>query len=785
MARRARLLELLGSLLIAVGLGGSLTMMIADAMGLHAPAHTVYGFCAAVALLLSLGAYSRMGLLASCGLSAGLLLIWGLAPAKPFQQLGALFAALADYLSGGQAMLTEHSLAIALCLGLLLTAAIHWMSRMSGGVYPALTLSLVVMMGSWLVDNRLTPQYVIPAVASLVMMFTRSSDEKLPYVRALPAAVLVALIAYLLLPAGNPTWEPLKDAADRVRQMFYNYFMFTETRVTYSLYPDGFQPMGEPLGGPADPSDHPVMLVQSDDMLLLRGAIKRTYTSYAWTNSAINNRYLFVDPTKRGARDQIFDSARLESDELGKAFKRVDGQVTMVSEGISTLFVPHRLQELEGTPDAAVYFNSSGEVFITRGVETGDHYSFSALLPTGDTKALDQLLSEKEQGRDPYYDAAAAEYTSLPKGIESEVYQLAQQVTKGGKTPYQKALLLQKHLMNSYTYSLDVPYPPQNRDFVSYFLLTEKKGYCSYFASAMAVMARMIGLPSRYIEGYMAPPGGEDGTLVTGHNAHAWVEIYFKGVGWVTFNPTPGDETSQEGGGQGGETPQQPDQPEETPPPEDDQQQEDDPPEEDPQDEQPEETPPPEEDLSDDPGEDDPGAGDENDGELTPDDQQDNASDAGSDDEDGAGDQQPNLWWLWLLLGLGTLGGGGYLLKRRLDASDPVRRSKAAGGDERLAIWYRALLGLLLEQGQAPNADETPDQFARRLKEAGVCGDEFAYVAQQMSLSRYAHKKPESAVYKQAQQAYQRQLKALKPLEKLSWYRQRIVRGLGDTTHIP
>ena len=76
--------------------------------------------------------------------------------------------------------------------------------------------------------------------------------------------------------------------------MFYDYFMFTEPRTSYSVSTDGFQPQSDVLGGPAQPRQDDIMLVESDEALLLRGTIKRTYTGSAWTDSTLNNRYLYI-----------------------------------------------------------------------------------------------------------------------------------------------------------------------------------------------------------------------------------------------------------------------------------------------------------------------------------------------------------------------------------------------------------------------------------------------------------------------------------------------------------
>ncbi|MDL2206086.1 hypothetical protein LJC33_04115 [Eubacteriales bacterium OttesenSCG-928-N13] len=778
MANRAKWLDMLGALIISVLLGGSLSMMVAEAMALSVSAVTVYAVSVGIGVLLSLSMYSRTMMGVSAAIAALGLLIWSLSPARPWAALIDLLRALVNFGNGEPMMLSEYSITVAILLCALFTLAIHWMSRMPGGVYPALTLAIIVIMGAWLVEKRMSAAYLVPTIAALAAMFARSPDDKLPYVRALPAGLIVALLAFMLVPSGNVTWKPLQDGAEKIRQLFSDYFMFTESRVIYSLYPDGFQPQGEPLGGPADPNDHPVMVVESNDTLLLRGSIKRTYTTYSWNNTSVNNRYLFVDPTKRSTRDVIFDSARLDGVNTGNAFQQVSAKVTMLSEGISTLFVPHRVTDLSAGLDNAIYYNTSGEVFLTRGVTEGDTYEFTAVAPTGDTRAMEQLLQSMQNEQDSQYQAAAGEYGSLPHGIESGVYELAQRLTEGESSPYQKALALQSYLMENYTYSLDVPYPPTNRDFVSYFLLDSEQGYCSYFASAMTVMARMAGLPARYVEGYMVTPGGAEGKIVTGRNAHAWVEIYFNGVGWVSFNPTPGNGETEPGDGQGdGEA--SPDAGDSAPPPEEG---------EDPADEQ-EEQPPEEDPIDETAGEDETDSAeqeahqyeDEQDQNALPEDEQD-----GTDGDPDSNQQSPNLWWLYVLLILAALACTLYFGHRRIVASDPRTMAAASKeGADKLAIWYRAMLLVLAQQGQSPNAQESPLAFARRLKEGGVTGDAFLYLAQQLEQNRYAQRQPESLVYKQANIAYQRQVKQLKPLERLSWYRDRLLHGLGSIAQIP
>ena len=79
---------------------------------------------------------------------------------------------------------------------------------------------------------------------------------------------------------------------------------------------------------------------------------------------------------------------------------------------------------------------------------------------------------------------------------------------------------------------------PEGQDEVVYFL-TEGKGVCRHFASAAVLMYRTLGIPARYVVGYSVYAVGETWTDVTGAQAHAWVEVFFDGIGWVQYECTP------------------------------------------------------------------------------------------------------------------------------------------------------------------------------------------------------------------------------------------------------
>src|SRR5699024_6942024 len=118
--------------------------------------------------------------------------------------------------------------------------------------------------------------------------------------------------------------------------------------------------------------------------------------------------------------------------------------------------------------------------------------------------------------------------------------------------PINKALALEKYLKSNYKYTLSPPHTPPDSDFADYFIFDLKEGYCTYFATAMAVMGRSVGLPTRYVEGFSMPSNTNGHSIynVRNSNSHAWVEVYFPNVGWLPFDPTPPAYSAQIDSGQ-------------------------------------------------------------------------------------------------------------------------------------------------------------------------------------------------------------------------------------------
>ena len=118
-------------------------------------------------------------------------------------------------------------------------------------------------------------------------------------------------------------------------------------------------------------------------------------------------------------------------------------------------------------------------------------------------------------------------YTALPDHLEDKVFEDLRNIVANAQTPYDRACAIMRHLQRYYRYTLEPETPPENQDFVTYFLYVGREGYCTYFASAMTVLCRMAGLPARYVEGFLAKPGADGFAYVTalGGNNCEWYII--------------------------------------------------------------------------------------------------------------------------------------------------------------------------------------------------------------------------------------------------------------------
>lgn len=133
-------------------------------------------------------------------------------------------------------------------------------------------------------------------------------------------------------------------------------------------------------------------------------------------------------------------------------------------------------------------------------------------------------------------------YLSLPEDLSDEVRALAEDITASCATSYEKLMAIADYLQSHYTYTTEPGPVPEDTAFLDYVLFEAGEGYCTWYATAATLLARCVGIPARYVQGYCLELEGGVLTAVDGSSSHAWCEGYVPGFGWVTVESTPGFE---------------------------------------------------------------------------------------------------------------------------------------------------------------------------------------------------------------------------------------------------
>jgi transglutaminase-like putative cysteine protease len=195
-------------------------------------------------------------------------------------------------------------------------------------------------------------------------------------------------------------------------------------------------------------------------------------------------------------------------------------------------YAPSRIVEADG-PVTWNEATSTLSVDRDRSENTGATYALESMVP--------RYTAEELRAADPVVPSGMADdFVALPDDVSPWVRDLAEQVTAGQPTRFDQLRALQDWFLTEFTYSTSLP--PRQGDPIEQFL-SERVGFCQQFAGTFAVMARSLGAPARVAVGFTwGEPDPEDPStyLVTGRHAHAWPEVWFAGLGWVPFEPTPG-----------------------------------------------------------------------------------------------------------------------------------------------------------------------------------------------------------------------------------------------------
>jgi len=209
-----------------------------------------------------------------------------------------------------------------------------------------------------------------------------------------------------------------------------------------------------------------------------------------------------------------------------------------------TVFVAANAVSLRGnlTGEGSNQEAGARRSYVVRDV-TGSFYNpfhnFSALRYEGFSKLPARNVQRLRAASATYPPEIRDAYLQLPE-IDPRIPELAQQITARAATPIDKAIAVEGYLRSRYTYTLNLTGKPGD-DPLAHFLFETRAGHCEYFASAMAIMLRTLGIPTREVNGFLPGEYNDLGGdyIVRASDAHSWVEVYFPGNGWLTFDPTP------------------------------------------------------------------------------------------------------------------------------------------------------------------------------------------------------------------------------------------------------
>ncbi|NUM43853.1 MAG: hypothetical protein HUU38_04035 [Anaerolineales bacterium] len=277
-------------------------------------------------------------------------------------------------------------------------------------------------------------------------------------------------------------------------------------------------------------SDTVMMFVRSPAWSYWRSHAYDVYDGRTWTQTSPDD----ITTIHREPGNVLFEIPTPPGEPLPRAGEETFVQTFYIVQSLpNLLFVGGQPRQLFLAADEIV-MDATGGFRVGEPLAPGAVYSAisarqevdPATLRTAGTAYPPDLLSD---------------YTQLPATVTPRTRQLAEDLTRTALTPYDKATALRDYL-------LTIPYdyfpPPQapNTDAVDQFLFVDKRGVCEQYASALVILLRLNGIPARLVAGF----GSGTYNQITGYyevrasDAHAWVEVYFPGSGWVPFDPTPG-----------------------------------------------------------------------------------------------------------------------------------------------------------------------------------------------------------------------------------------------------
>ncbi|MCI0475832.1 MAG: DUF3488 and transglutaminase-like domain-containing protein, partial [Anaerolineales bacterium] len=336
--------------------------------------------------------------------------------------------------------------------------------------------------------------------------------------------------AVWLFPASapSPSWLALLDPLQEPWQAFESQFAraFSALRAVARPAPTAFFGAALTMGGPVRLGQRAVMDVRADNGRYWRAMVYDKYSGGTWVST-------HLDPLSLNASDARLDTwegyLRAEVTQTIKIY--LNNQNILYAQSQPVRF--NLPTETRVGVDKATAPPTLDLAFARarRPLRDGEAYIVVSAISVADE---DSLRADSTN----YSEWIAANYLQLPDDLPARVRVKANEITAVFSNPYDRAVALEKYLRAQIKYDEKVSAPPLDADGVDYVLFERPAGYCNYYASAMAVLARTLDIPARVVSGYTL--GEFEGGVfrIVEANAHSWVEVYFPSYGWIEFEPT-------------------------------------------------------------------------------------------------------------------------------------------------------------------------------------------------------------------------------------------------------
>lgn len=363
---------------------------------------------------------------------------------------------------------------------------------------PSLTMLLLWLLG-----------VILLGLSHKVRLRNRSQADRLTLLLTIPVALGLWLLALAVPQKGYS--PPLNMDFQRLADWFTDQF----GRVEY-------------IEGPG--TSGPIKLSDRVDLSTANGQPNNTNTVMQLKAEFSGTVYLKGrDYDLYNGMEWISDPNREESAFLSYRWLTHQGQLTVTTEQIyQNEFVP--------------YYADVGYIFQGGFVENAtksNYFTYSCYDLRPD------WIARWQQSYGNSLPSVDYRYFALPEDTARAAQQILRRINLPADCdPVTKALSIGQFVQNSAVYDLTPQrIPADTKDFAIWFLNNAKSGYCVHFATSATVLLRAAGIPARYVEGYMVEVTEGQTTAVQGKMAHAWVEMYVNGVGWIILDPTPSDDT--------------------------------------------------------------------------------------------------------------------------------------------------------------------------------------------------------------------------------------------------